>query len=203
MDEKRELDALAKRVAEEVWQTETTGQLTCRPLKLVSKSGEEEEAFRARCEAAADDAADDEIAALKDKVEAKADKLEDRIRAQDAKLREALGTLSARRAEEAVNVGETLLSWFTGRKKSVSTAATKRRMSSSASEKVDQAEAALDDLKDELAELERGVAEQIEAIRAKHREVAAEIDRKEIRLKRSDVTVETLAVLWIPVTRRL
>jgi hypothetical protein len=203
MDEKRELDALAKRVAEEVWQTETTGQLTCRPLKLVSKSGETEAAFRARCEAAADDVADDAIAALKDKVEAKADKLEDRIRAQDAKLREALGNLSARRAEEAVNVGETLLSWFTGRKKSVSTAATKRRMSSSASEKVDQTEAALDALKDELAELEQSVADEIEALRAKHREAAAEIERKEIRLKRSDVTVESLTVLWIPVTRRL
>ena len=43
----------------------------------------------------------------------------------------------------------------------------------------------------------------MEAIRAREVRALDAIERKEIRLKKSDVQVRELAVLWIPTTRRL
>jgi hypothetical protein len=203
MDEPKELAALAKRVADDVYRTESTGMFVCPPLKLYGRSGEDEAAFRARCEAAVHARVDDAIADLKDKVEAKEDKLRDKLRTAEAKLGELERNASARRTEEVLNVGETMVSWFFGRRKSITTAATKRRQTSVAGERASAAADAVTELVDQLEALERELVEEMELVRERESRALAAITEKRVGLEKSDVTVRAFEIVWIPVARRV
>ena len=203
LDEKKELAAIQKRVLDEVYRSETTGLFTCPPLKLWSRADEDEARFRHRCEDAVNDRVDDRVAELREDWKDKADKLDDRLRKAEAKLAEAERNASARQTEEIVNVGETLLSWFTGRRKSLGTAATRRRQSSQASERVQSLHDDVEALREELEGLEASLVEEMEAVRTKESKALAAIEERQVGLEKADVSVRFFGLLWIPVTRRL
>ncbi|HMV69247.1 MAG TPA: PEGA domain-containing protein, partial [Myxococcota bacterium] len=203
LDERKELAAAQKQVMDDVLRDETTGLLACPPLKLWSRADESAAAFRARCEEAVNDRVDAQVAKLRDGFEAKAEKLEEKVRKAEQKLAEASRSASARQTEELVNVGETLLSWFTGRRKSLTTAATRRRQSSEAARKADALEDDLQAAREALEALEGDLVEQMEAIRGKESKALHAIEERRIKLEKADVSVRFFGVLWVPVTRRV
>jgi hypothetical protein len=99
-----------------------------------------------------------DVAKLTASYEKKIAAAEEKLRKAQARLDEAKNRASQRSTEEWVNAGETVLSFFFGRKKSISTIATKRRQASEADARVDTlesdvvaAQTALDSLRGELA----------------------------------------------------
>jgi DNA helicase HerA-like ATPase len=163
-DEPKELAKLLRRAVDEVYRTESTGMFVNSALKLYGRADESREAFAARCAAAAEEAADAKIEALKEKYEARADRLDDRVAAKAERLAELEGVAKARQLEEAVNVGATVLGYLGfGRKRQVTSALTRRRQSARAARRVDQVEGEIERLEEDAAELLSELEAKVEA----------------------------------------
>lgn len=203
-DSASELEKLQKRAVDEVYRTETDGMFVNPPLKLYGHADETREAFEARCREAVQERIDAAVAKLKDNYESKAERLDDQIEAKTAKLAELEGVARSRQLEEAVGVGTTILGYLGfGRKKSLTSAVTRRRQSAQASQRVTRLEAELQRLEDDAIELEAQLQADIEAIRAEEEAHLDAIESKPVRLEKSDIQVLRFGILWIPTTRRI
>lgn len=203
IDEKKKLAAMEKRVVEDLIRTETRGLYSNPALKLYARAGESREAFDARCRAAVEERVDAALADRRERFQQAADRLEDQIRAAEARLAEAEGVARARQTEEVVNLGATVLSWFTGRTRSVSTAVSKRRQAVQANHKVERHQGELARLREKAFDLERSLEAELEAVRAKEEKALQATVELPIRLQRGDIDLRRFGILWVPVTRRI
>lgn len=203
MDEEKELAQLRKSIVDSVYRSESAGMWAHPQLRLYGKGGESKEDFTARVQQAIDDRVDSQIAKEQEKVRKRVDRLEDRIRKKEAKLVELEGAAKARKVAEAVNLGETLLSFFGGRKKSLSSAVTKRRMAATAASRVSAAEQDIADLHAQAADLAAELEDREAAFRDDGQALLDHIEERRVRLEKNDIQVHAFGVLWVPVTRRL
>jgi hypothetical protein len=180
------------------------------PLKLYGRPGESAEEFATRCAAVADDRADDEIAKLRHKYEAKATKLRDQIDAAEDRVDVLEAEAESKRNSELLSTAGSFLGGLLGGRKSkgrmigdmigdAGTAARRRGSTSAAASRVDAAENKVTRLADQLAELEGDAAADITAIADKWDTVAAGTTTLQVGLERTDVNVTQLALAWLPV----
>jgi predicted nucleic acid-binding Zn-ribbon protein len=80
----------------------------------------------------------------------------------------------------------------------LSSAASRRGMSARAAERRETAKAKVEATKDDLAELEQEIADEIAEIDERWRAVAAEIDTLSIRLEATDVRVVETRLVGVP-----
>ena len=203
LDEDKEWKTAQKQLVDEVYRSETRGMFVHRALRFYGRGGESREDFEARCTEQLQERIDAGIAKLRQRYEKKVDTLEDRIRARERKLEDYEGAVRSRKAEEAVNVGETVLSFFTGRRKSLSTAMTRRSRTREAQARVERTEDEIGDLKEQIAELLEELKEQVEDIRQKELDKLQDIEEREVRLRKQDIQLRRFGLLWVPVTRRI
>ncbi|MDA0171376.1 DUF853 family protein [Solirubrobacter taibaiensis] len=165
-------------------------------LKLVSRPGESAEAFAARCDEAAQAAADAETAKLRDKLEVREDRLQRaletaRRRVEDLSLEER-----AQQTEQlAAGAGMLLGALFGGRRRTRSMAGALGRSARGASKRR-AAEAKVADATDDLLEVEREIEASVLEIDARWRAVADQIEPVAVRAEAADVAVERLALIW-------
>jgi len=203
LDESKEWTALKKRFADDVYRTEHKGMWVNKPLKLYGRSEETKDDFQARCEALVQERIDADTAKLKDRFETKAERIQDKIASYEDKLSALESTARSRQLEEAVNIGATILSFFGGRKKSLTTSVTKRLQSAQAGARVEQAEAAIERLKADAEALEAELVEAVEGIEDKHRGLLEDTTEKQVRLEKNDIRIEAFGLLWVPASRRV
>lgn len=203
MDEDKELKALEKAVADEVYRSESRGQFVNAPLKLHGRADEDRQAFDARVEQAVQQRVDDGIATLKERYEKAVDRLEDRIRTKQRRRQELEGQLQRRKAEEVVNAGEIVLALFTRRSKSLSTAMTKRGRVSDANDKIDRVAAEIGDLREDAEGLREKLQGDIAEIEEREARLHEQTEQREVRLRRADVVVARFGILWVPANRRI
>lgn len=203
MDEAKELKALQKRVVDDIYRQETAGMFVCKPLKLYGKAGESRADFEMRCETAIDERADVKIAKLKDSYEKKADRLQAQIAKKEASIERLQSDLKARQAAEVINVGEMVLSMFTGRRRSVSGAVSRRTTTMRAKTRVTEAESAVERLLADVEDLQVELSEKIADIEDAERKHLDAIEEREVRLEKSDIRVRYFGVLWVPSNRRI
>lgn len=203
LDESREWTAAKKALVDSVYRTETRGMFVHPTLKLYGRADESRDAFTRRCRAAIDDRIDVKIEKLKDRAESKAATLDKRVRDRERRLEEQRGALSARKTEEWINVGETVFSLFTGGRKKLTTAATKRSRTSAAQSRIQKTEGEIQDLQGQIDDLMRDLAEQIEDITRDEIELLERIEERPVKLRKKDIQVLRMELLWIPTTRRI
>lgn len=203
MDEAKELKALEKRIVDDVYRSTTAGMFVNPKLRLYGEANESREDFDERCTAIIQERIDDEVAKLRDKYERKADRLDDRIKSKRAKHAEVEGLLRSRQLDEAVNIGMSIMSVFSGRRAGVSRAISKRRQTSRSTHKLSQLEDEIARLEEEAADLVLALDEKIEEIEAKQRALLDHTEEREVRLEKSDIRVQSFGVLWVPVSRRI
>ena len=203
MDEPRDLEKVVKEVVARVIAEESAGMWSNPTLKLYGKPGEPRADFDGRCAAAIRERVDDAVARLRESAEKKADQLEDRIRRLEEREAREAASHKSRQAQEWVNVGETVLSFFTGRSKSLSTAATRRRQVVEAAGRLEDAQGELAAAREAAFELEQELERKIQEIEVREGQARGATTEREIRLDRQDVRVVSAGVLWIPVSRRL
>jgi len=154
--------------------------------------------FNEMCSQAAKSAMQSEIDKVESAYKKRLSSLELKVNRQEMEVESQEKELGQRRLEEAGKGAELLLGMLGGRKRSISSSLTKRRMTA-------QAKA---ELKQEQAELE-SLEKQLEAIEAEHqatleeiRERWAEVARKEIELPvtpyKKDIYVDLFGVAWMP-----
>jgi hypothetical protein len=172
-------------------------------LKLYSRPGETGEQFAARCGEAAHAKADEQVAKIRDRLEARRDRLQDALMTAQQQLAEATAEAQARQQQQfAAGAGALLGALFGGRSRSKalsqmlggSGSATGAR----AQARAQAAQAKAADKATDLAALEQELAAEIAEITAKWEATAAEIETVPIRLESSDVRVTETALVWIP-----
>ncbi len=184
------LKSLSKDFADHLYRKHAVVLSTHAALKLASKPGEAHGDFAARCRDAAREARDAEVDKLSEKFEKKIDKLRDKLGRE----------YQARKREEIVSAGESVLSVFLGRRSSraVSTAARKRRMTTKAKADISESKAAIADLEEDIADLQDEMREDAAEITSRWEESLGELEEVKVTPRRTDIDVEILALAWAP-----
>jgi hypothetical protein len=181
-----------------------------RVLKLYSRVGETAEGFAQRCDAAAQEGADAETAKIRDRLEAKRDRLEAALATARRQEEEAATNVKARQQQETISGAGSVIGILLGGRGSardiarraggaIGSASSRRGMTSRARERLETAQEKVADRTEDIHELELEVAEEVTAIDAEWREKAAQVEQLEIGLEATDVDVDEIALLWIPV----
>ena len=181
-----------------------------RDLKMFSRPGESVDEFLARCLASANDSADKQTAALRDKYADKVSRLQSQIQAAEDRA-EILDTQrKGRRSEEILSTAGSILGGLLGGRRSrggmlgsvlgkAGSAAGRRSRTAAAGDRLDAAENKLEGLHRQLEELETELTEEVTGIDAKWMATAKNITTVQVGLERTDVKVTQLALVWIPV----
>jgi len=168
-------------------------------LKLYSRVGENRTDFEGRCAAAGENAADGEVAKLKDRYQARIERVKDQLAMAENRTRELETDVSGRRQHEMLaGAGDLLGAFLGGRRRSsgLGQAASRRRQTKSAEVKLSTAEAKVADKSGELEQLEAELADDLAEISARHEGIAGQIETVEIGLEKTDVSVEPLKLVW-------
>jgi len=170
-------------------------------LKVYGRVGESRDEFLARCRKVADQAIDEEIAALREKYASRIDRARDEIDAAWRKVEDARLDLDPRKQEEMMSGAGTLIGVLMGgrRSTSLSTAASKRSMTRRAEQRVRSAEAKVAKETEDVAELEADLEEEFAGIQEAWDKKAGSIETLEIGLEKTDIQAEDPILVWVPV----
>jgi hypothetical protein len=176
--------------------------LVNRELKLFSRAGESRDEFIERCRSAAAERADADVAKLRDKYAARRDRIEKQQRAAEDRVRELSVDSKQRMQQEIIAGAGQLLSVFLGGRgsaRSLAGAASRRGTTRRTQERLDTAKGKADTVADELRRIEDELADEITRITDRWDAAAEVLDAKRIGLQQSDVTVDEVVLLWVPV----
>ena len=188
-----------REVKEEVWRSHTLELLRNADLKLVSRPGETPEAFSARCESAADAAADEEAAKLRDRFESKLRTIERRHDDALRRVRDLESEAARRRQNELVSGAGQVLSMFLGGRRStrsLSGISQRRSQTLRAQDRVRTAAEKADDLESEILRLEDELSRELEGIQDRWDQVARRVEPMEVPLEKNDVQVDGVRLFW-------
>ncbi len=171
-----------------------------RTLKLYSRPNESEREFAIRCQEAARQKRDEEVAKAAATYERKLEQLRERLRREEQKLAKDEATYSGRKTEELLSAGESVIGFLLGRRSTrvLSTASRKRRMTAEVKARMEQTKETIALLKQEIAETEKERDEAAKAISDRWAAVAAESETTDIRPRKTDVVVDLVALAWSP-----
>lgn len=207
MDEPSELKAAQKAAVDETFRNVTSSQFIHAGLKLYGEGGMTREQFEEKVAAAVQERIDAQVAKLQSKYDKDVASLQEKVRQAEAKLSQLQSQNQGRQVEQLWNAGAALLGFFTGSKRSVTsavgTALTKNRMRTQAAKRAETAGDDLESLQAKLAELEEKLHDEVAAIEDKERALLSGIEEKTVRLEVSDIRMSRFGILWIPVTRRI
>lgn len=177
-------------------------------LKLWSRPGETLEEFTARCEAAADEGADEAAGKIRTKLEKKKDSVEAALAKAEDRVEELEVQAEGRKQQQWVDIGSSVLGGLLGGRSSArGMASTARRVSSSRRQKassesrLDSAQNRVAEKIDALEDLEAELQDALIEIDDEWSAKAAEIEEFEVPLEKNDITVEDLMLVWLPIER--
>jgi hypothetical protein len=174
----------------------------CPGLKLYSRVDEKLEDFKARCEQAADRAADLKVSQLRERYAKRIDRLQDQISSADARVTELQVDASTRTQTEVMSgVGDLLGAFLKGRvgSRTLSKAATRRAASKKAQVRLATAKGKANAKRRDLVELERDLEKELISINKEYDTRAAAIENLEIGLEKNDIRVAEAKLVWVPV----
>ncbi len=171
-------------------------------LKLYQEPGETERGFKIRLQQAARENRDAEVDQLEEKYEKQITRLADKLRKEQQELAADEAEYSARKQEELIGAGESVLGFLFGRRRSGSRAlsriASKRRMTGQARLDLDESREEIAELQEEIAKLEAELKEMADEITRKWADLLDDITTEEITPRRTDVNVRLVALGWLP-----
>ena len=156
--------------------------------------------FRQQCAAAARKQRDVEAKKVEDAYEKKIAAIQTKLEREEGELQQDQAELSGRTIEEVGNVAETLIGLFGKRRSSrrISSAMTKRRMTSKASADVKESKEVIAGYKKEIEQLEKEKAQALEEIDQRWGEVASQVSEISVVPLKKDVLLDLFGVAWFP-----
>ena len=188
-------------IEEHLYREETLELFRNRTLKLYSRPGETEEAFRARCLAAAEDRADADAEKLRDRFETRIKSAQRRMADAERRVRELEVDVSQRRQQEMIAGAGQVLSMFLGGRKRVSGLsgmASRRSQTRRTEERRRSALEKVEDAQESIVELEEDLTEEVEEIWERWKSAADEVDTFEVPLEKTDVALQEMTLFWAP-----
>ena len=167
-------------------------------LKLYGNPELSEDAFIEQCREAAEKEKDAEIKKTQKTYERKLDTLDKRLDREKRELSEDEQEVSQRKLEEYGTHAENILSLFSGRRRTLTTSLTKRRMTAKAQADVEESLQTIKDLEDEMDDLAGEIEDVVEEINQRWEEAAADVEQIAVPPLKKDIYVSTFAVAWLP-----
>jgi len=179
-------------------------------LKLYGRPGETTDSFANRCREVGIEQGGQEIAALRDKYEAKVARVLDQRAAADGRVDVLREQAEGRRNSEALSTAGSMLGGLLGGRKSAGsllggllgkagTAAGRRGSTSAADQRVKAAEGKVSRLDQDIAALESELESEVAALTAEWSTKANTITSMRVGLEKTDVKVTQICLAWIPV----
>ena len=180
-------------------------------LKVYSRIGESRDDFEARCQEVADAGADKDAEKLRKVLTKKMDRINASIKKAEDKIREiqfdAISRKQDQRTSQVIDIAGGVLGSLLGGRRSTRSMITsgirrnqsKGRMAQKAQERLRTAENRYADLVDDKEELEAEVHEDLIEIQDEWSEKVFEIESIAVGLEKSDITIDDVALVWIPV----
>lgn len=157
-----------------------------------------EDAFRQMCEKAVEEKKDGDIEALKNKYDAKLDALEAKYEREQRSMAQDKQELDHRRMEEIGKGVENVLGLFTGRRRSISTSMTKRRMTSKAKLDLKASEQAIKSLEEDMKALEEELAAELSKVSERWDNAMSLVSEELVSPLKKDIFVEIFDLCWLP-----
>jgi hypothetical protein len=198
----------AREIQRRLADTQTLELFRNEELSLYSRPGEAQDAFAARADEAAKAAADAETAKIRDRLEAKRDRLERSLETARRRVEEASTEQSSRRSTELLSGLGSVVGVLLGGKADTRTiaragralggAASRRGMTTRAAERKRSAEDKVELAEADLEELEQEILDEVAEIDERWAERAEAIETVPIRLEAADVRIVETALVWVP-----
>jgi len=157
-----------------------------------------DEDFNKMCLDAVEEKKEAELEALKDKYEDKLDKLEDKLEDEVQDYEEDKQELSHRRIEEVGKGLENVLGLLGGRRRSLSTSLTKRRMTSKAKSDLKASELEIKQLEEDILEMEAELKEELEEVSQRYEDAVGKITEEPVAPFKKNIFSEFFGLLWLP-----
>ena len=197
-DDEKNIIALSKDFADWIFRNNALKLFTNDELKITSNPGETREQFLARCKKSGGQVNGDQV----EKIKARYDKLRNAIELKKTKeqmeLEKDQKTLNQRRIEEAGAGLQTVIGLFGGRKSSINSSLTKRRLTSTAQANVKESEEMLKIYDQQLAELDQQMNQEIAGLQDKNQLSASHIREVTISPLKKDIVIELFGLGWLP-----
>jgi hypothetical protein len=189
---------LEKDFTEWIYRTQTMTLRINEPLGVVAGPEVSDEAFRKMCEDAVEGKKEEEIESIKAKYEAKLDKLEDTLEKEMQELKEDKQEFNHRRLEEGGKLVETVVGLFAGRRRSISTSLTKRRMTSKAKADVEESEEQIAKIEEDMKAMEAELKEELENVDQQFESVMDQVIEEPVSPYKKNIFIEMFGLLWLP-----
>jgi len=180
-------------------------------LKVFSRIGETRDEFEARCQQVGDDMADKDADKLRKVLTKKMERVNTAIQKAEDKLRElefdAASRKKDQRTSQILDVAGGLLGGLLGGRRSTRSMVTggirrsqsKGRMAAKAEERLKTAENRYGELMEDREELEDSLSEDLFEIQNEWSEKALEIESMTVGLEKTDISIDDVALVWIPI----
>jgi hypothetical protein len=156
-----------------------------------------EEEFMALCRKAAEGKAENESVRLKSKYETKKSSLERKIASQELKVEKYRKEMASRGIDTALNVGGKVLDVLAGRKlRSISSSATKARMTADARGRMKEAESVLESYQEELKNIDQTMEDEKMALVDKWMEEAYNISLVKLTPTKQNIRITHFGIMW-------
>ena len=172
----------------------------CKKLKMESEIGESESDFRARVDGVLKEKKEAEIEKIEKRYKTKFERLQDKLQRLEIKLEKEKSDVSSKTTDTILDVGLGILGALFGRKSSAITksASALKKGGRILKEKkdVEAVEAQIAEVQEDIKNLKEDLEAEIEKIEEKYSPENYEIEPLIIKPRRSDVSVEDIALLW-------
>ncbi|MGQ9518087.1 MAG: hypothetical protein ACUVT1_12545, partial [Anaerolineae bacterium] len=196
----RQLTAWKKAFADYLYRTQTLVIGYHPLLKIYARPEDTAEDFRRRCAEAARQQRQAEEDKVRSKYVRKIEQLQERIRREELELEQDRLDYEARKQEELLSAGESVVGLFLGRRSTrpLSTASRRRRMTQLAKADLDESAATITKLKQELEGLQKTMQEELEALGERWSQLLDNIQEVEVKPRKTDISVDILGIGWVP-----
>jgi hypothetical protein len=168
-------------------------------LKLYGQIGGSKRDFLAQVQAVAREKRDEEVDVVAQKYDKRLDALEQRAQQKAMRLESERTELDARKREELLTAGETIMQLFRGHSyRTLSRTSRMRRYTSMSTDQVGIYEAQLTDIADQLEATEREMEAALQEVQQKWSAIAAQIEEVEVNPYKKDIRVTLFGLGWVP-----
>ncbi|MDP3046189.1 MAG: DUF87 domain-containing protein [Chloroflexota bacterium] len=200
----RSLQKLEDDFADHLYRNESFNLASNPTLKLYARPGESERDFSVRCQQAAREQRDTTLDQIREKYQVKLKRLEDKLANQQQRLEQDKSEYKGRMGEEVLSGLASVagaLGIF-GRKsgslRGLSTAATKRRLTSSAKADIAEAEADIARLQAEVDDIKSQMEQDAGQLTKQWAAAAGGVQSVKIIPKKTDIDVQMVVLAWAP-----
>jgi hypothetical protein len=196
----RKITSLKKMLTDWLYANSKKSLTVHKELKLFQQPAETERQFRIRLQQAARESRDEEVDKLAQKYQTQLKRLHDKLRKEERELAEYQAEYDARKQQEWVGIGESVVGFFMGRSASraVSGAMSKRRLTGRALQDIEESKAEIEDMKQEAAGIEAELKDASAEITRKWGDTLENLTTEDITPRRTDISVDMVGIAWQP-----